>query len=99
MSTTVMSSNDLSTMDLLSVVKMRNPEQDEFYQAVEEVYQSIQIVLKKRPQYRKLKIFDRIVEPERVVSFRVPWVDDNGEVQINRGIRVQSRIKFSKKEN
>jgi len=89
MSTTVMPSNDLSTMDLLSVVKKRNPEQDEFFQAVEEVYYSLQSVLKKKPHYKKLKILDRIVEPERLVSFRVPWVDDKGEVQVNRGIRVQ----------
>ena len=73
MSTAVMPSNDLSTMDLLSVVKNRNPEQPEFFQAVEEVYYSLQSVLKKKPHYTKLKILDRIVEPERLVSFRVPW--------------------------
>jgi glutamate dehydrogenase (NADP+) len=89
MDTTIISPNDVSTTDLLSIVRKRNPGESEFLQAVEEVYHSISPVLKKKPKYHKLKILDRIVEPERVISFRVPWVDDNGEVHVNRGFRVQ----------
>ncbi len=67
----------------------KNPEQKEFHQAVEEVVESLMPVLDKHPEYRKAKIIDRIVEPERVIMFRVPWVDDQGEVQVNRGMRVE----------
>jgi len=67
----------------------RNPSEIEFHQAVEEVVESVWPVLDKRPEYRKAKIMERLVEPERVIMFRVPWVDDKGEVQVNRGFRVQ----------
>jgi glutamate dehydrogenase (NADP+) len=67
----------------------KNPEQKEFHQAVREVVESLVPVLDKHPEYRKGKILDRIVEPERVILFRVPWVDDSGEVQVNRGMRVE----------
>jgi len=67
----------------------RNPEQKEFHQAVREVVESLVPVLDKHPEYRKAKILERIVEPERVVLFRVPWVDDQGDVQVNRGMRVE----------
>jgi len=67
----------------------KNPEQAEFHQAVEEVATSLWPVLDKHPEYRKAKILERIVEPERVIMFRVPWRDDRGEVQINRGFRVE----------
>lgn len=67
----------------------KNPEQKEFHQAVREVVESIMPVMDRHPEYRKAKILDRIVEPERVIIFRVPWVDDAGEVQVNRGMRVQ----------
>ncbi len=67
----------------------KNPEQKEFHQAVQEVAESLMPVLDKHPEYRKGKILDRIVEPERVIMFRVPWVDDQGEVQVNRGMRVE----------
>ncbi len=67
----------------------KNPEQKEFHQAVHEVAESLMPVLDKHPEYRKAKILDRIVEPERVVMFRVPWVNDAGEVQVNRGFRVE----------
>jgi glutamate dehydrogenase (NADP+) len=67
----------------------KNPEQREFHQAVREVVESLIPVLDKHPEYRKAKILERIVEPERVVMFRVPWVDDQGEVQVNRGFRVE----------
>jgi len=67
----------------------KNPEQKEFHQAVHEVVESIWVVLEKRPEYRKAKILERMVEPERVILFRVPWVDDRGEVQVNRGFRIE----------
>jgi len=67
----------------------RNPAEPEFIQAVREVLESIEPVVRKRPEIAKLKIVERIVEPERQVLFRVPWLDDRGEIQINRGFRVQ----------
>ncbi|HET6278794.1 MAG TPA: NADP-specific glutamate dehydrogenase [Candidatus Polarisedimenticolia bacterium] len=74
---------------LMEDVKAKNPAQPEFHQAVEEVAESIVPVLDKHPEYRSAKIFERIVEPERVIMFRVPWVNDQGEVQINRGYRIE----------
>lgn len=70
-------------------VRMKNPEESEFLQAVEEVMESLIPVLDKYPHYREAKVLERIVEPERVIMFRVPWVDDAGSVQINRGFRVE----------
>ncbi len=70
-------------------VVAKNPEQKEFHQAVDEVAESLWPVLDKRPEYRKAKIMERLVEPERVIMFRVPWIDDNGDVQVNRGFRVE----------
>ncbi len=70
-------------------VVAKNPEQKEFHQAVHEVVESLMPVLDKHPEYRKAKILERIVEPERIIMFRVPWVDDQGEVQVNRGMRVE----------
>ena len=67
----------------------KNPEQKEFHQAVREVVESLMPVLDKHPEYRKAKVLERIVEPERVILFRVPWMDDSGEVQVNRGMRVE----------
>jgi glutamate dehydrogenase (NADP+) len=75
--------------DFMAKVIAKNPEQKEFHQAVEEVATSLWPVLDKRPEYRKAKILDRIVEPERVILFRVTWVDDKGEVQVNKGFRIQ----------
>ncbi len=66
-----------------------NPGEIEFLQAVSEVAESVKPVIDKHPEYRKAKILERIVEPERLVMFRVPWVDDKGEVQVNRGYRIQ----------
>lgn len=74
---------------LMEDVKARNPAEPEFHQAVQEVAESLALVLDKRPEYRSAKVLERIIEPERVVIFRVPWVNDRGEVQVNRGIRVQ----------
>ncbi len=75
--------------DFMNEVKAKNPAQPEFHQAVEEVVASLLPVVEKHPEYRKAKILERIVEPERVIMFRVPWVDDNGDVQVNRGYRVE----------
>ncbi|MDY2847143.1 MAG: Glu/Leu/Phe/Val dehydrogenase dimerization domain-containing protein, partial [Oscillospiraceae bacterium] len=75
--------------DLLENVKKRNPAEPEFIQAVTEVFESLQPVVEKRPDLVEAGVFERIVEPERQVMFRVPWVDDNGKVQVNRGFRVQ----------
>ena len=67
----------------------RNPGEKEFHQAVQEVAESIMPFIEKNPKYKKAKILERIAEPERVIMFRVPWMDDMGEVQINRGYRIQ----------
>ena len=74
---------------LMADVKAKNPAEPEFHQAVEEVAQSLQRVLDKHPEYRTNKILERIIEPERVIMFRVPWMDDQGAVRINRGFRIE----------
>ncbi|MFZ5989280.1 MAG: NADP-specific glutamate dehydrogenase [Bacillota bacterium] len=74
---------------IMEQVIKRNPNEPEFHQAVKEVLESLEPVAEKNPQWVKAGIFDRIVEPERQIIFRVPWVDDNGKVQVNRGFRVQ----------
>lgn len=74
---------------LFQTIKQRDPNQAPFHQAVEEVFMSLQPFLAKNPQYTKQGLLERIVEPERVVMFRVSWVDDKGQVQVNRGYRVQ----------
>ena len=70
-------------------LEKRNANEPEFLQAVREVLESIQPVVEKHPEYEKAALIERLVEPERVISFRVPWVDDEGKVQVNRGYRVQ----------
>ncbi len=70
-------------------LKQRNADQPEFLQAVEEVLESLQPVIEARPELQKAAIIERIVEPERIIMFRVSWVDDNGNVKVNRGYRVQ----------
>ena len=67
----------------------RNPGEPEFHQAVKEVLESLEPVISKHPEYEKWGLIERIVEPERIIKFRVPWMDDNGNVQVNRGFRVQ----------
>ena len=67
----------------------KNPGEKEFHQAVREVAESLMPYLDKNPKYMKAKILERICEPERVIMFRVPWVDDKGEVQVNRGFRIE----------
>src|SRR5690242_5583298 len=75
--------------NLLASVKAKNPNEPEFHQAVEEVVESLTLVLDRYPEYRSAKMLERIVEPERVIMFRVPWMDDQGEIQVNRGFRIE----------
>jgi len=75
--------------DLMEEVKAKNPSEPEFHQAVNEVAESLSIVLDKHPEYRAAKVLERIIEPERVITFRVPWVDEQGEIHINRGFRIE----------
>jgi glutamate dehydrogenase (NADP+) len=75
--------------DLMAEVKTKNPGETEFHQAVQEVVESLDVVLQRRPEYRSAKIIERMVEPERVMMFRVPWQDDRGTYRINRGYRIQ----------
>ncbi len=75
--------------NFMAEVKAKNPAEPEFHQAVEEVAGSLAIALDKHPEYRKAKLLERIVEPERVILFRVPWMDDKGEIHVNRGYRIE----------
>ena len=75
--------------NLMAEVKAKNPAEPEFHQAVQEVAESLELVLEKHPEYRAGKVLERIIEPERVMMFRVPWVNDQGEVQVNRGFRIE----------
>ncbi|WP_434778289.1 NADP-specific glutamate dehydrogenase [Neisseria sp. Ec49-e6-T10] len=79
----------VSMQDFLGSVKQKDPEQLEFYQAVEEVISSVWPFLEKNQQYCSQALLERMVEPERVIMFRVPWIDDQGQVQVNRGYRIQ----------
>ena len=74
---------------LMAAVTAKNPGEPEFHQAVHEVIDSVDIVLQRNPRYVDARILERMVEPERVIMFRVPWVDDRGTVQVNRGFRVE----------
>lgn len=75
--------------EFIENLEQRTPGENEFHQAVEEVVESVWDFYQKNPRYKKSKILERMVEPERVIMFRVPWVDDRGEVQINRGYRIE----------
>jgi glutamate dehydrogenase (NADP+) len=75
--------------EIIAKVKQRDPEEPEFRQAVIEVMESLETVAEKHSEFVKAAIFERIVEPDRTIIFRVPWVDDKGEVRVNRGFRVQ----------
>lgn len=75
--------------DILKLVKSRNPGEAEFFQAVEEVLESLKPAIDRYPEYQKAGILERIVEPERIIIFRVPWMDDRGEYHINRGFRIE----------
>jgi glutamate dehydrogenase (NADP+) len=76
-------------IDLLETVKKRNQAEPEFIQAVTEVFESLEAVIDRRPDFVEAGILDRMVEPERQIIFRVPWVDDKGKTQVNRGFRIQ----------
>jgi glutamate dehydrogenase (NADP+) len=87
------SSKNLSARDYVRAVmdqtRAKNPAEPEFHQAVQEVFESLALVLDRHPEYRAARILERISEPERVVMFRVPWQDDRGEIQVNRGFRIE----------
>jgi glutamate dehydrogenase (NADP+) len=75
--------------NLLAMVRAQNPSEPEFHQAVQEVLESLEIVIAQHPEYRSAKILERMVEPERVIIFRVPWMDDQDEIHVNRGYRIE----------
>ena len=75
--------------ELLEYLKRTSPGQDEFHQAAEEVLHSLEPLFEKYPKYKENKVLERLVEPERQIMFRVTWVDDKGEIQINKGYRIQ----------
>ncbi len=77
------------SQSVIDRIKARTPHEIEFHQAVDEVFLNVQELLEKKPEYVKYNVFDRIAEPERVIMFRVPWVDDQGNINVNRGYRVQ----------
>jgi glutamate dehydrogenase (NADP+) len=74
---------------VMAQVKAKNPAEPEFHQAVQEVFDSLRLVLQRHPEYREARILERIVEPERVLMFRVPWFDDQNKIQVNRGFRIE----------
>ena len=76
-------------VDLMQRIEKRNPGETEFHQAVSEVLESLEPVLEQSPEYIEKGIIESMVEPERIIKFKVPWVDDNGKVQVNRGYRIQ----------
>ena len=84
-----MSSSKQVINDLMEQVTIRDPNEPEFHQAVLEVLESLVPAIEKHPEFVEAGILNRMVEPERQVIFRVPWVDDKGQVQVNRGFRVQ----------
>ena len=75
--------------DVIAKLKQKDTNQPEFIQAAEEVMTTLEPTVKKHPEFVKAKIYERIVEPDRLIIFRVPWVDDSGEVQVNRGFRIE----------
>jgi glutamate dehydrogenase (NADP+) len=75
--------------NILAKVKAQNQNEPEFHQAVQEVLESLEVVITQHPEYRSAKILERMVEPERVIMFRVPWMDDQGEIHVNRGYRIE----------
>jgi glutamate dehydrogenase (NADP+) len=75
--------------EFMARLKAKNPAEPEFHQAVQEVLESLTLVMERHPEYRRAKVLERMVEPERLIMFRVPWEDDKGEIQINRGYRIE----------
>nr|NQU89033.1 glutamate dehydrogenase [Bacteroidota bacterium] len=80
---------DQQVNDFMAKVIAKNPSEVEFHQAVHEVVESLIPFVEENPQYKVAKILERVVEPERVILFRVPWLDDKGEFQINKGFRIE----------
>ena len=74
---------------ILDVITSRDPGEHEFHQAVDEVVESVKPVLDRNPHYRQAAVLERIIEPERIVTFRIPWFDDQGNVKVNRGFLVE----------
>ncbi|MEW4370745.1 NADP-specific glutamate dehydrogenase [Paenibacillus kandeliae] len=83
------STTEIYIQSIYDTVINRNPNEPEFHQAVHEFLESMAPVIEQHPEYRKQAVLERLIEPERLISFRVPWVDDHGQVQVNRGFRVQ----------
>ena len=75
--------------DIIEMIRAKDPGEQEFHQAVAEVLESVKPVLDRNPEYRRAAVLERIVEPERVIIFRVPWMDNEGQVHVNRGFRVE----------
>src|SRR5207253_1990939 len=75
--------------EVMTTVRSKNPAEPEFHQAVQEVFESLRLMLQKHPEYRAARILERLVEPERVIMFRVPWFDDQGNIHVNRGFRIE----------
>src|SRR6516225_11058585 len=75
--------------EVMTRVREKNPAEPEFHQAVQEAFDSLRPVLQKHPEYQDARILERLVEPERVIMFRVPWLDDVGRVHVNRGFRIE----------
>ena len=75
--------------EVMTTVRSKNPAEPEFHQAVQEVFESLRLMLQKHSEYRAARILERLVEPERVIMFRVPWFDDQGSIQVNRGFRIE----------
>ena len=84
-----MSSATSYIQSIMDIVKSRNPGEPEFLQAVTEVLESLLPVIEQSPKYREHRVLERIVEPERIITFRVPWIDDKGQIQVNRGFRIE----------
>lgn len=80
---------DPRVQQFMGMIKAKNPGENEFHQAVQEVSESLIPFIEDNPKYKHAKILERIAEPERTIIFRVPWLDDKGDVQINRGFRIE----------
>ncbi len=84
-----MANYDAIVKEFMAKIIAKNPSENEFHQAVEEVVESLVPFIEENPQYKAAKVLERICEPERVILFRVPWIDDKGEIQVNRGFRIE----------
>src|SRR2546427_10261700 len=74
--------------EVMTTVRSKNPAEPEFHQAVQEVFESLRLMLQKHPEYRAARILERLVEPERGILVRVPWFEDQGNIQVNSGFRI-----------